>query len=351
MYTQALNTSDGEDRNVEAEERVRQEAEKLEQFYDHIMSVRVVIARPQHTHHKGDTYSVRLHLTVPGAEDIAVSRDPAVTGRHEDIQVTISDAFDAARRQLQDFVRKRQGHVKAHEIPPHGIIRSLVSERDHGFIASADGREIYFHRNSVADGKFDGLEVGQEVRGFDIGDRVSGEGHITCGHCRNCRAGRRHLCRNTVGVGVNRDGCFAEYMSLPASNIFKLPAVISDEIASILDPLGNALTRVSFYGTTHSLRVDSEIELETLPAEKLSDVQRQLSSTSPLLFGPVVDGHLIPTHPYDPVAPAMSEHEAPVASQRCHTYVYVVGLPDHWPSDVVSLSPTCAARDRTCCRL
>ena len=100
------------------EERVRQEAEKLEQFYDHIMSVRAVIARPQHTHHKGDTYSVRLHLTVPGAEDIAVSRDPAVTGRHEDIQVTITDAFDAARRQLQDFVRKRQGHVKAHEIPP-----------------------------------------------------------------------------------------------------------------------------------------------------------------------------------------------------------------------------------------
>jgi ribosome-associated translation inhibitor RaiA len=104
------------------EERVRQEVEKLEQFYDHIMSARVVIARPQHTHHKGDTYSVRLHLTVPGAEDIAVSRDLAVTGRHEDVQVTITDAFDAARRQLQDLVRKRQGHVKAHEMPPHGII-------------------------------------------------------------------------------------------------------------------------------------------------------------------------------------------------------------------------------------
>jgi cold shock CspA family protein/ribosome-associated translation inhibitor RaiA len=154
------------------EERVRKEAEKLEQFYDHIMSVRAVIARPQHTHHKGDTYSVRLHLTVPGAEDIAVSRDPAVTGRHEDIQVTITDAFDAARRQLQDLVRKRQGHVKAHEIPPHGIIRLLVPERDHGFIASSDGRDIYFHRNSVADGKFDSLEVGQEVRFSEaVGDK------------------------------------------------------------------------------------------------------------------------------------------------------------------------------------
>jgi threonine 3-dehydrogenase len=84
------------------------------------------------------------------------------------------------------------------------------------------------------------VEVGSEVRGFAPGDRVSGEGHITCGHCRNCRAGRRHLCRNTIGVGVNRPGCFAEYMVLPATNVFKLPAAITDEIASILDPLGNA---------------------------------------------------------------------------------------------------------------
>ncbi len=91
------------------------------------------------------------------------------------------------------------------------------------------------------------VAMGSEVTGLEIGNRVSGEGHITCGHCRNCRAGRRHLCRNTVGVGVNRDGCFAEYMSLPASNIFKLPSVISDEIASILDPLGNAThTALSF---------------------------------------------------------------------------------------------------------
>ena len=84
------------------------------------------------------------------------------------------------------------------------------------------------------------VALGSEVRGLSVGDRVSGEGHITCGHCRNCRAGRRHLCRNTEGVGVNRPGCFAEYMVLPASNVFRLPAGIGDEIASILDPLGNA---------------------------------------------------------------------------------------------------------------
>ncbi|MDU2023236.1 MAG: alcohol dehydrogenase catalytic domain-containing protein, partial [Leclercia adecarboxylata] len=69
--------------------------------------------------------------------------------------------------------------------------------------------------------------IGQEVKGFKIGDRVSGEGHITCGHCRNCRGGRTHLCRNTVGVGVNRPGSFAEYLVIPAFNAFKIPDNIS----------------------------------------------------------------------------------------------------------------------------
>ena len=91
------------------------------------------------------------------------------------------------------------------------------------------------------------VELGSEVQGFAIGDRVSGEGHITCGYCRNCRAGRRHLCRNTVGVGVNRPGCFAEYLVIPAFNAFKLPDSITDDVASILDPLGNAThTALSF---------------------------------------------------------------------------------------------------------
>jgi threonine 3-dehydrogenase len=84
------------------------------------------------------------------------------------------------------------------------------------------------------------VDMGGEVRGFSIGDRVSGEGHITCGYCRNCRAGRRHLCRNTVGVGVDRQGCFAEYLCIPAVNAFKLTSAITDDMASILDPLGNA---------------------------------------------------------------------------------------------------------------
>jgi threonine 3-dehydrogenase len=91
------------------------------------------------------------------------------------------------------------------------------------------------------------VEMGQEVRGFEIGDRVSGEGHITCGHCRNCRAGRRHLCRNTQGVGVNREGCFADFLVIPAFNAFKIPDGISDDLAAIFDPYGNAThTALSF---------------------------------------------------------------------------------------------------------
>jgi len=90
-------------------------------------------------------------------------------------------------------------------------------------------------------------EIGELVHSAKVGDRVSGEGHIMCGECRNCRAGRGHLCRDTRGVGVNRPGAFAEYLSLPADNAYKIPAGISDDIASILDPLGNAVhTALSF---------------------------------------------------------------------------------------------------------
>jgi cold shock CspA family protein/ribosome-associated translation inhibitor RaiA len=146
------------------EAAVRKEARRLERFYDRITSARVVIARPQHRHHKGDTYSVRIHIAIPGGKHVDITRDPVMTGRHEDVHVTIRDAFDAAGRQLQDRVRKLEGAVKAHDTPPHGVIAALVPERDHGFIAAADGREIYFHRNSVVSANFDDLKVGQQVR-------------------------------------------------------------------------------------------------------------------------------------------------------------------------------------------
>jgi threonine 3-dehydrogenase len=89
--------------------------------------------------------------------------------------------------------------------------------------------------------------VGAEVEAFRPGERVSGEGHVTCGFCRNCRAGRRHLCRHTVGVGVNRPGSFAEYVVIPADNVYRIPDDIPDDVAAVFDPFGNAThTALSF---------------------------------------------------------------------------------------------------------
>ena len=92
------------------------------------------------------------------------------------------------------------------------------------------------------------VDKGSGVKNIQVGDRVTGEGHIACGHCRNCRRGKLHVCENIVGVGVDRDGAFAEYLSLPAENVVKLDPRISDEMASIMDPFGNAThTALSFH--------------------------------------------------------------------------------------------------------
>ena len=89
--------------------------------------------------------------------------------------------------------------------------------------------------------------LGSGVTGFKIGERVTGEGHIACGHCRNCRRGRKHVCENTIGIGVNRDGVFAEYVLVPAANVMKMSGQISDEMLAIMDPFGNAThTALSF---------------------------------------------------------------------------------------------------------
>ncbi len=91
------------------------------------------------------------------------------------------------------------------------------------------------------------VEFGSNVKGFEVGEMVSGEGHIVCGYCRNCLAGRRHLCKNTLGVGVNRNGAFAKYLCIPATNVWKCSKGISEDIYSLFDPLGNAVhTALSF---------------------------------------------------------------------------------------------------------
>ncbi len=89
--------------------------------------------------------------------------------------------------------------------------------------------------------------LGKSITHLTVGERVSGEGHIACGHCRNCREGKQHICPNTQGIGLQRPGAFAEYLALPASNIIPIPNAISDDIATLLDPLGNAVhTALSF---------------------------------------------------------------------------------------------------------
>ncbi len=93
------------------------------------------------------------------------------------------------------------------------------------------------------------VAVGKNVSKVQIGDRVTGEGHITCGKCRVCQLGRIHLCPSTIGLGIHRPGCFAEFLSLPASNVFKMPDDIDESIASILDPFGNAVHAVFSFGT------------------------------------------------------------------------------------------------------
>ena len=153
------------DRSAALEADVREKAAKLETFYDGIMRCRVVIEAGHKHREKGNLYHVRIDLTVPGAE-LVVSREPMQHQAHADVYVAVRDAFDAARRQLEDYVGRQRGKVKHHETPLHGRISELHPMEDYGRIETPDGRDIYFHRNSVLGVDFDKLEIGTEVR-FD----------------------------------------------------------------------------------------------------------------------------------------------------------------------------------------
>ncbi len=144
---------------------IRKRAAKLDQIYDRIMSCRVVVEMPHGHHHKGKLYHVCIDLTVPG-EELVVNRSADKNHAHEDAHVAVRDAFNAVRRQLQNYARRRRGDVKSHQAPSHGTISELTPDENFGRINTPDGREIYFHRNSILDADFDKLEVGDEVR-FD----------------------------------------------------------------------------------------------------------------------------------------------------------------------------------------
>ena len=148
----------------EIEARIREKTEWLARFSSHIMACRVVVQMPHQRHHTGNLYGLKIHLRLPSGGNIVVSRRPDAHHAHEDFQVTLRDAFDAARRQLEDWERKHSQQVKQHELPPHGWIARLFPADGYGFIATPDERELYFHRNSVADEAFDNLAVGEEVR-------------------------------------------------------------------------------------------------------------------------------------------------------------------------------------------
>ena len=144
------------------EARIREKVDKLEQFSEHITSCRVLVEAPHQHHHKGNLYNIKVDVTLPG-EEILATRHPDEHHAHEDIYVAIRDAFNAIRRQLEDYVRRRRGKVKTHETGPYGRISELVPYEGYGIIETQDGRRIYFHRNSVLDEDFDKLEIGTRV--------------------------------------------------------------------------------------------------------------------------------------------------------------------------------------------
>jgi cold shock CspA family protein len=170
-----LNHSDA----VEA--RIREEAAKLESFYDGMMSCRVMVEVPHHHRQRGNPFHIRIDVGVPGAE-LVVKHEPTlhssmqkveedcatkemeVQGAHKDIYVAIRDAFKAARRELQDYARRQRAQVKTHEPAKIARVHRLFPDEGYGFLETPDGREIYFHKNSVLNGGFDQIEVGAEVR-------------------------------------------------------------------------------------------------------------------------------------------------------------------------------------------
>jgi ribosomal subunit interface protein len=140
------------------EAEIRQRVDKLEEFHSRITSCRVTVEQVARHQHQGKEYRVRIDLRVPG-EEIAVNRD-----HDEDVYVALRDAFDAARRRLEDAVREQRGDVKHHETPQVGKVGRLFADEGYGFIALPEGGEVYFSRENVAHPSFEDLRPGTEVQ-------------------------------------------------------------------------------------------------------------------------------------------------------------------------------------------
>jgi cold shock CspA family protein len=154
--------------NCEPTEQLRSEvlrqAQRLEKFSDRITSCRVVVHGPQTRHQHGDTFKVDIRIAMPQHHDVIVNHAHGDVPENEHASVAISNAFAAAQRRIEDAVREMRGQVKTHIPSDSGRVARFLAGEDCGFIETADGRELYFHRNAVIDGAFDRLLVGSEVR-------------------------------------------------------------------------------------------------------------------------------------------------------------------------------------------
>ena len=145
--------------------------EHLETLYERIISCQVVVDIPHRHHESGNLYQVRIDLSVSGHE-IVVNRESSQQAQFKELDVALAHAFDAAARQLEDFVRQRRAHVKHHERLPHARVARLFPEARYGFIETPEGREIYFHANSLINGDFERLSAGTEVTFVEeLGDK------------------------------------------------------------------------------------------------------------------------------------------------------------------------------------
>ena len=147
----------------EVEAACRREAYKLERYAKRIIGCRVVVSAPHQHRTKGRSYEIKIDLSLPQHE-IVVNRMPTEHDAGETLEIALREAFDTARRRLQDEARKQSGAVKAHEIAAHGRVARLLPDEHCGFIETSDHREVYFNANSLLTGAFDALEVGTEVR-------------------------------------------------------------------------------------------------------------------------------------------------------------------------------------------
>lgn len=143
---------------------VERQAKRLEKFYGRITSCNVTVIAPSARRRQCDLFKIDIRIAMPSHTDVFVTKTHGDAAEHEHYVVAIKDAFDAAQRQIEDAVRKTRGQVKPHEEGDHGHVAKFLAEQDCGFIETGDGREVYFHRNSVLDDAFDRLTVGSEVR-------------------------------------------------------------------------------------------------------------------------------------------------------------------------------------------